>query len=36
MAKATSAPLRLSKREYEQELERLQTELVRLQEWVVH
>jgi polyphosphate kinase 2 len=36
MAKATSAPRRLSKREYEKELERLQTELVRLQEWVVH
>jgi len=26
----------LSKREYEKELERLQTELVRLQEWIVH
>ena len=36
MAKATSATRRLSKREYEKELERLQTELVRLQEWVVH
>src|ERR1700745_989956 len=36
MAKATPATQRLSKREYERELERLQTELVRLQEWVVH
>src|SRR6185503_16628362 len=26
----------LSKREYDKELERLQTELVRLQEWIVH
>jgi polyphosphate kinase 2 len=36
MAKATSATRRLSKRDYEKELARLQTELVRLQEWVVH
>src|ERR1700742_2617954 len=26
----------ISKRDYEKELERLQTELVRLQEWIVH
>ncbi len=30
------APRVLSKKEYERELERLQTELVRLQEWIVH
>src|SRR3954470_18523125 len=36
MARATSATRRLSKQEYEKELARLQTELVRLQEWVVH
>src|SRR3954452_12397923 len=29
-------PQRLSKRAYEKELARLQTELVRLQEWIVH
>jgi polyphosphate kinase len=29
-------PRRLSKREYEKELERLQTELVRLQDWIAH
>ena len=29
-------PQRLSKRGYEKELERLQVELVRLQEWIVH
>ena len=29
-------PRRLTKREYEKELERLQTELVRLQDWIVH
>ena len=38
MAKAHSdvEPARLSKRGYEKELVRLQTELVRLQDWVVH
>ncbi len=30
------APGKLSKKEYERELDRLQTELVRLQEWIVH
>ncbi len=30
------APRKLSKKEYEKELERLQVELVKLQEWVVH
>src|SRR3954468_8114130 len=29
-------PQRLSKRAYEKELARLQTELVRLQDWIVH
>ena len=29
-------PRRLDKRGYEKELERLQVELVRLQDWVVH
>src|SRR6188472_47862 len=33
---ADVATRRLSKREYEKELARLQVELVRLQEWVVH
>jgi polyphosphate kinase len=32
----TAAPRTLSKKEYGKELERLQTELVRLQEWIVH
>jgi polyphosphate kinase len=36
MSQAADAPTVLSKKEYEQELERLQTELVRLQEWIVH
>ena len=35
MAKGDEAPRRLSKAEYEKELERLQTELVRMQEWIV-
>jgi polyphosphate kinase len=33
---ADREPLELSKKEYEKELERLQVELVKLQEWVVH
>jgi polyphosphate kinase 2 len=36
MAKADVRPKRLDKRGYERELERLQVELVRLQEWIVH
>jgi polyphosphate kinase len=36
MAKAGSPSKRLDKRGYEKELERLQVELVRLQEWIVH
>ena len=35
-AQAKSAPKVLSKKEYEKELARLQTELVRMQEWVIH
>jgi polyphosphate kinase len=35
MAKTETAPLTLSKKEYERELVRLQEELVRLQEWIV-
>ena len=34
--KAKSSAKVLSKKEYEKELERLQTELVRMQEWVIH
>src|SRR5262245_43454172 len=33
---AADSPRELSKKEYEKELERLQVELVKLQEWVVH
>jgi polyphosphate kinase 2 len=33
---ATADPVSLSKKEYEKELERLQDELVRMQEWIVH
>ena len=33
---AGHAPKVLSKSEYEKELERLQTELVRMQEWIIH
>ena len=33
---AGSTPQKLSKKQYGRELERLQTELVRLQEWIVH
>ena len=36
MAKTAIEPITLSKKEYEKELVRLQTELVRLQEWIVH
>jgi len=37
MSKATKeAPKILTKAQYEKELERLQTELVRMQEWIVH
>jgi polyphosphate kinase len=36
MAKADTAPKTLSKKQYEKELARLQSELVRLQEWIVH
>ncbi|HWC08727.1 MAG TPA: hypothetical protein VG458_06720, partial [Solirubrobacterales bacterium] len=36
MADNGHAPRRLSKKEYEKELERLQVECVKLQEWVVH
>jgi polyphosphate kinase 2 len=36
MADAPSEPRRLSKKHYEKELDRLQVELVRLQEWIVH
>ncbi|MEX0620190.1 MAG: polyphosphate kinase 2 [Solirubrobacterales bacterium] len=35
MKKARDEPRELSKRQYEKELERLQTELVRMQEWIV-
>src|SRR3954464_14525179 len=33
---AENAPKVLTKREYEKELARLQTELVRMQEWIIH
>ena len=36
MADKSDGPRKLSKKEYEKELERLQVELVKLQEWVVH
>ncbi len=36
MASPPDTPRKLSKKEYEKELSRLQTELVKLQEWVVH
>jgi polyphosphate kinase 2 len=36
MVKDDQMPRKLSKKEYEKELERLQIELVKLQEWVVH
>jgi polyphosphate kinase 2 len=36
MAKLDGAPQRLTKKQYEKELLRLQAELVELQEWVVH
>jgi polyphosphate kinase 2 len=35
MPKGDEAPKKLSKAQYEKELERLQTELVRMQEWIV-
>jgi polyphosphate kinase 2 len=35
MSKGDEAPKKLNKAEYEKELERLQTELVRMQEWIV-
>jgi polyphosphate kinase 2 len=35
MSKGEEAPTKLSKAEYETELEQLQTELVRMQEWIV-
>jgi polyphosphate kinase len=34
--RAPKAPQELSKAQYEKELERLQTELVRMQEWIIH
>ena len=36
MAKTETAPRTLSKKQADREIERLQTELVRLQEWIVH
>jgi polyphosphate kinase len=36
MAKTQTAPRTLSKKQADREIERLQTELVRLQEWIVH
>ena len=36
MAKTETAPRALSKKQADRELERLQTELVRLQDWIVH
>jgi polyphosphate kinase len=36
MAKTATAPRALSKKQADRELERLQTELVRLQDWIVH
>ena len=36
MAHSDDSPQVLSKKEYEKELARLQTELVRMQEWIVH
>ena len=36
MAKTVDAPRELTKKEYEKELERLQTELVRMQDWIVN
>ena len=36
VARAGEAPTVVSKRDYEKELARLQTDLVRMQEWVVH
>ena len=35
MGKGPEEPRELSKRQYEKELELLQTELVRMQEWIV-
>jgi len=36
MLKDPDAPQVLSRKQYEKELARLQAELVRLQEWIVH
>ena len=36
MPKSNDAPEVISKKQYEKELKRLQTELVELQEWIVH
>jgi polyphosphate kinase 2 len=36
MSKSGGVPQRLSRKQYEKELVRLQTELVKLQEWIVH
>ena len=36
MAKTETAPRALSKKQADREIERLQTELVRLQDWIVH